>query len=298
MDVKGLLVFVRVVQAGSFSKASRFLSMPKSTVSRKVDDLEEELGVPLLHRTTRSLRITDVGAVCYEHGLRIAAELDQADSLLTHRQAQPQGTLRVTAPTELGNQFLGKMTRDFLRANPKVSLDLVLTERVVDIIGEGFDVAIRMGDLEDSSLVARKIGSGIMRLYASPSYLKASGEPRAVAELEKHSCVIFTEEELSSKWILHGPKGKTTVKISGRISSNNMALIRDLTVLGEGVALMPHFFCTEEVRRGRLQPILKDYYFTSGPIHAVYPGSKFLQPKVRAFVDHLIGAFKDISWGA
>lgn len=298
MDVNNLLIFVRVVQAGSFSKAARLLSMPKSTVSRRIADLEEDLGVPLIHRTTRSLRVTDVGAGYLEHGLKIAAEIERADSLLTSLQSVPQGRLRVTAATDFGNQFLGKITRDFLRANKKVSVDLVLTERIVDLIGEGFDVAIRIGDLEDSSLMARKIGQIHMQLYASPNYLSANGEPKTPEDLKKHQCILFTGEEDSPRWELQSGKSVAKIAVTGRATSNNMAIVHDLALQGEGVAMLPYFLCVEDVKKGKLRPVLKDWTHVSGPIHAVFPGQRFMMPKVRAFVEHLSREFKDYRWHA
>ncbi|MDR3606614.1 MAG: LysR family transcriptional regulator [Oligoflexia bacterium] len=298
MDVNDLLVFVRVVQAGSFSKASKILGMPKSTVSRRVADLESALGIPLLHRTTRSLRITDVGNSYFQHGLKIAAELEQAEALLTSLQSVPQGTLKLTAPTDFGTRFLGKSVSEFLKANPRVSADIVLTERVVDLISEGFDLAIRIGALEDSSLMARKIGNIEMQLWASPDYLKEKGEPKSCAELEKHSCILFTgEEEQPSQWRLQGPRGASSViKTRGRISSNNIDLVRDFAIRGEGIALLPYFHCSEDLKKDRLQPVLDLWYFDSGPIHAVFPGQRYLLPKVRAFVEHLLAEFTNFNW--
>lgn len=254
MDINDLIVFVRVIQAGSFSKASRILKIPKSTVSRKVANLEENLGVSLLHRTTRSLRITDLGTAYYEHGLRIASEVEKADSLLSNLQSIPQGTLKLTAPIEFGNQFLGKIVHDFLKANRKVSVDVVLTERVIDLIGEGFDLAIRIGDLDDSSLVARKIGTLDMQLYANPKYLRDRGKPSSCSDLKNHDCILFTGEEERPKWHLKGPKGALTMNVSGRASSNNMALVRELAIRGEGIALMPLFFARTMSKQDGLSP--------------------------------------------
>ncbi len=290
MDINDLLVFARVVQAGSFSGASRSLNMPKSTVSRCVANLEDDLGVTLLYRTTRNLRVTEVGAAYYQQGLRIAAEAAKAESLFMNLQSEPQGILKVTAPTEFGNQFLGRVLRDFTRAYKKVSVDLVLTERIVDLIAEGFDVGIRIGALEDSSLIARKLGNADMRLYASPRYLKKRGKPKTCAELRKHRCIVFTGEEVHPKWRLQGPKGSVTLAVSGRIASNNMALVRELAVYGEGIALLPYFFCAEDVKKGRLVPALEEWASVAGPIHAVFPAQRSLLPKTRAFVEHLARA--------
>lgn len=297
MNVDDLLVFVRVVQLGSFSQASRQLGMPKSTVSRKVADLEIELGVPLLHRTTRSLRITDAGQSYLQHGLRIAHEVEQAQALIHSFQTEPQGLLRVTAPTDFGNHFLGGIIRDYLKNYPKISVDLVLTERVVDLISEGFDLAIRLGELDDSSLLSRKLGSLDMELWASPSYLQRYGEPKNCAELAQHSCLIFTGEDLDAQWNLqNGQNINHSVQVKGRIQSNNIILIQEFAVQGQGIALLPSFMCLEDAKKNKLKPILNGWFSNMGVAHAVYPGQKLLLPKVRTFIDHLLKALSGFEW--
>jgi DNA-binding transcriptional LysR family regulator len=296
MDVNDILIFVRVAQAGSFSKAAKLLKMPISTVSRRVADLETQLGIPLLIRTTRSLKITDVGKAYLEHGNAIAAEIEKAESIATNLQSIPQGTLKITATTDFGNQFLGKMVSEFLKANPRVQVDVVLTERVVDLIQEGFDLAIRIGDLDDSTLMARKLGSIDLQLYASPEYLRAHGEPKHPADLAHFQCIRFTGEEESSDWHLTSSKGETTVHVSGRTWSNNMSLVREFAISGEGLALMPHFLCADDLKSGRLCIILEDWVHSSGPIHVVYPGQRFVLPRVKAFVEHLVQCCKQVQW--
>jgi DNA-binding transcriptional LysR family regulator len=309
MDINDLLIFVRVAQAGSFSKAARALQMPVSTVSRRVATLEEHLRVPLLHRTTRSLKITDVGAAYFEHGKAIATEIEKAESLVTNLQSIPQGKLKITASTEFGNRFLGKIVSEYLKANTLVQVETVLTERVVDLIDEGFDLAIRIGELEDSTQLARKLGDFDMQLYASPSFLKTHGEPAACRELSSYECILFTGEDQGNQWHLYGPKGrkdqkgqqkgqneKMSVEVKGRLSSNNMALIHDFALAGEGIALMPHFLCAEDLKAGRLKMVLQDWVYSSGPIHVVFPGQRFPLPKVRAFVDHLVRFCERIQW--
>jgi DNA-binding transcriptional LysR family regulator len=302
MDINDLLIFVRVAQTGSFSKAAKVLQTPVSTVSRRVAELEAHLGIPLLLRTTRSLKMTDVGATYFEHGKTIAAEIEKAESLVTNLQSIPQGKLRITASTEFGNHFLGKIVGEYMKANSQVQVETVLTERVVDLIEEGFDLAIRIGELGDSSLLARKLGNFDMQMYASPAFLKAHGEPAHCRELPKYECIRFTAEDQGDHWQLGGPgtSGKKsavqTIQIRGRFSSNNMALIRDFAIAGEGIALMPHFLCADDIKAGRLKVVLKDWVHSAGPIHAVFPGQRFLLPKVRAFVDHLVRACEKVQW--
>ena len=296
MDVNDVLVFSRVAQAGSFSKAAKSLGMPVSTVSRRVAELEAELMAPLLIRTTRSLKITEVGKTYLEHGRVIADALERAKAYASNLQSVPQGLLKITAPSDFGNHFLGEIISGFLKANPKIEIDVVLTERVVDLVEEGFDLAIRIGELGDSTLVARKLGTIDSQLYASPAFLKKHGEPKACRELPKFPCVLFTAEEEPGDWRLEGPHGATTVRVSGRARANDFVMIRDLARSGDGIALMPHFLCTDDVKAGRLVVLLKDWVQKAGPIHAVYPGQRFTLPKVRAFVDHLAASCASVQW--
>jgi DNA-binding transcriptional LysR family regulator len=296
MDVNDILVFVRVAQAGSFSKASKLLGMPVSTVSRRVAELESQLGIPLLLRTTRSLKVTDLGKAYLEHGQAIASELEKAQAIVSSLQSIPQGTLKITTTPDFGNFFLGKLISEFLKAHPRVRAEVVLTERVVDLIGEGFDLAIRMGELADSSLIARRIGNIDMQLYASPEFLSKRGEPKNCKELSNFECILFTGDEETHQWKLKGPKNETIVQVTSRVLSNDMALIRELAISGQGIALMPHFLCTEDVKQGRLRIVLKDWIQATDPIHVVYPGQRFLLPKVRVFVEHLIRACSNIQW--
>jgi DNA-binding transcriptional LysR family regulator len=297
VDVNDVLVFAKVAQAGSFSKAAVLLGMPVSTVSRRVAELESELGVPLLLRTTRSLKITEVGKAYLEHGRAIASELEKAEALANGLQSIPQGMLRITAAPDFGNQFLGKIVCEFLRANPRVDVDVVLTERVVDLIDEGFDLAIRIGELDDSTLMARKIGSLDLHLYASPEFLRKKGAPKTAAELSKFECIRFTSAETPDEWRLKGPRGSASVRVSGRVSSNNMELVREFAVSGSGIALMPHFYCAEDVEAERLRVVLPDWVELAGAIHVVYPGHRLLLPKVRVFVDHLVRSCSGVEWG-
>lgn len=296
MNVTDILVFVRVVQAGSFSKAAQRLGMPVSTVSRRVAELEDELGVSLLFRTTRSLKITEAGQAYFEHGRNIAAEIEKAEGLASGLQSTPQGTLKITASTDFGNQFLGKIVCEFLKAHPRVRVDIELTERLVDLIDEGFDLGIRMGELNDSSHMARKIGMLYMQVYASPDFLKTFGEPKTPSELSKLECIQFTAETPFDEWSLKNAKTEAKIAVKGRVAANNMALIRDFALSGEGLALMPHFICADEVKAGRLRVVLKDWVSNIGPIHVIYPAQRFLLPKIRAFVDHMARSCAKVQW--
>jgi DNA-binding transcriptional LysR family regulator len=296
MDVNDVLIFARVAQAGSFSRAAQQLKMPVSTVSRRVSQLEEALGVPLLIRTTRSLKITEIGKAYLEHGRAIAVELERAQTLATNLQSIPQGTLRITASTDFGNQLLGPILCDFLESHPRINADVVLTERVIDLIEEGFDIAIRIGELDDSTLMARKLGDLGSALVASPAFLRKHGTPKRLADLARLECILFTGEDESGRWTLSGQGGIESPKTTSRLKTNNIQLALDLALEGKGIALIPSFLCGAHVDAGRLQQVLKSWTHVAGPVHAVYPGQRFQLPKVRAFIDHLLRASKSIRW--
>ncbi len=285
MDLNELLVFTRVVQAGSFTAAARLLKMPKSSVSRKVSDLEERIGARLLHRTTRKLGLTDAGRIYFERAAPIVSDIEQVDQAVAELQATPRGLLRVTAPLSFG--LLGPIVASFLEQNPEVQIDLVCTDRVVNLVEEGFDVAIRAGRLVDSALVARRLGALKSVVVAAPAYLKRHPRLKSPADLEKHPCITFGSIPAPTIWTLHFGEKKVDVRISPRLSTNDMDLMRDAARAGIGLALLPEHFCAPDLRRGRLKRVLADWCSPETPVHAVYPTARHLSPKVAAFVDLL-----------
>lgn len=285
MDLNELLVFARVVQAGSFTAAARGLRMPKSTVSRKVSDLEERIGAQLLHRTSRKLRLTEAGQAYFEHAARIVAEAEQAELAVTRLQAAPHGLLRVTTPLTFG--CLGPLVSEFLQRHPEVQIELVCTERAVDLMEEGFDLAVRAGRLADSSLIARRLGNIEHIVVAAPGYLKQRGTPKAPRELEKHDCVLFGTELERNVWALSSGGKKVEVPVRARLVVNEPDMLRAVTLAGAGVALLPNLNYAEDLATGRLKHILPDWSSAAVPVHAVYPSSRHASPKVTAFVDFL-----------
>ncbi len=282
MDLNELLVFAKVVQAGSFTAAARGLRMPKSTVSRKVSELEERIGAQLLQRTTRKLRLTEVGRAYYEHCARIVAEAEEAELAVTRMQAAPHGLLRVTTP--LTFSFLGPLVAEFLKRYPEVQLELLCTDRTVDLVEEGFDLAVRAGRLADSSLIARKLGSIERFVVAAPSYLQARGVPRSPRDLEKHDCLLFGAGNV---WTLHSGSRSVEVSIRPRLVVNEPDMLRAVTLAGSGVALLPNIHSAADLAAGRLLRLLPDWSSAGAPVHAVYPGTRHHSPKVMAFVDFL-----------
>lgn len=284
MDLNQIVVFVRVVEAGSFSGAARSMDLPKSTVSRRLASLERRLGVRLVERTTRKLRLTDIGADYYERCRRILADLGEAEAMVRETQAAPSGVLRVTAPVDLGLDYLDGVAVEFCRQYPEVRLVMTLTSRVVDLVAEGYDVAIRAGRLRDSSLVGKKIASETARLYAAPSYLEEEGAPSCLNDLRAHECLVFGDD-VGARWRFEGPRGREEVSVNGPIASNDLGFVRRAAIRGAGIAWLPVMSCVDDVAAGRLVPVLPDHSSSGGSLYVVYPSARHLPAKVRVFVD-------------
>jgi DNA-binding transcriptional LysR family regulator len=285
MDLNEILVFTKVVEAGSFIGASRELDMPKSTVSRKVSELEERLGARLLQRTTRKLSLTDVGHTYYQHAARVVAEVEDAELAVTRMQESPRGLLRVTTPLNFG--YLAPIVASFLKRHTEVQVEIVCADRVVDLVQEGFDVAIRAGRLADSTLIARSIGSLESFVVASPKFLEDNGTPKQPGDLKDFDCVVFGAGPDRSSWKLH-KSGKTlTVNVKTRLTVNDFDFLEQAAKAGLGIAMLPVFRCIAPLRKKRLRRVLPTWCSPATPLHAVYPSTRHLSPKVKAFVDHL-----------
>lgn len=284
-DPARMLVFARVVHAGTFTAAARELAMPKSTVSRKISELEERLGARLLQRTTRKLSLTDVGRIYYDHCARIVAEIEAADLAVTRMQAAPRGLLRLTVPLNFG--YLGPMIGEFLQRFPQVQVELVCTDRVVDLVEEGFDLAIRAGRLADSTLIARPLGAIRNLVVASPRYLARRGTPRHPRDLADHDCVVFGAGPNRSRWTLDRDGQTTQVRVTPRLVVNDFDLLRDVVVAAVGVAMIPSDRLADDLRAQRLQRVLTRWTSPEIPIHGLYPSTRHLSPKVEALLDHL-----------
>jgi len=285
MDLNEILVFARVVQAGSFTAAATQLGLPKSTVSRKVSALEERLKSRLLQRTTRKLSLTDVGRTYYDYCARIVGEVEDGERAVSRLQETPRGLLRVTAPVSVA--FLGPIVSDYLRRYPEVRVDLFCTSRAVDLVEERFDVGIRAGALPDSTLIARSLGQVQWFLVATPAYLKRRGRPRSPEDLKQHDCLLFGVGLDGAGVRLESAERSVQVAISARLVVTDMDVLHAVTTAGLGIALLPAFLCVEELRTGRLERVLADWNAPSTPVHVVYPSTRHLSPKVKTFVDHL-----------
>ena len=280
-----MLVFARVALTGSFTTAAADLGMPKSTVSRKVTELEARLKARLLHRTTRKVSLTDVGRTYYDYCARIAAEIEDAERAVTNLQEIPRGVLRVTTGPNVA--FLAPILNDYIKRYPEVRVEVFCTGRTVDLIEERFDVAIRAGALGDSTLIARSLGKVRCFLVGAPGYLKKHGRPRSIDELKRHDCIMFgTTPSGAALRLQRG--GKTAhVEPPARLLVNDFDLVHAAALAGLGLALLPAYLSLDDIRGKRLERVLGDWEAPSIPVHVVYPSARYISPKVKAFVDHL-----------
>ena len=285
MDLNEVVVFARVVQAGSFTKAAAALGMPKSTVSRKVSELEERLGSRLLQRTTRALSLTDVGRTYYDYCARIVGEIEEAERAVSSLQDSPRGLLRVTAPVNVS--FLGPIVSEFLQRYPDVQMELFCTQRSVDLIEERYDLGIRAGVLADSTLIARSLGTVRWFVVATPAYLDKHGRPRSPEELEQHACVLFGAGALGT--VVHLERGDASVHISvsPRLFVSDLDVLRAAVNAGLGIGILPAFQCVEDLRARRLERVLSYWNVPATPVHVVYPSTRHVSAKVKAFIEHL-----------
>ncbi len=284
MDFNEAAVFVKVVQAGSFSAAARLLGRPTSTVSNRVAALEKRLGVTLLQRTTRRLNLTEAGELYFQHASTGLGHLLDAEAAVTASQGEPAGLLRVTAPADIGDHILAGIMTGMRRLYPKVRIEMVLMDRYVDLVAEGVDVAVRVGDLKDSSLIARNVGIARWVPFASPDYLKSVPPLDSPQALRHHCCLQFTPLGKEA-WTLADSHGSVVVPMSGQVMVNDVRVVRAMVAAAEGVALLPRYLCREECASGKLVQVLPDWHARADPIHVVYPRQRFMPPKLRAFVD-------------
>jgi len=291
MDLNHVAVFARVVELGSFTAAAKQLGLPKSSVSRTLSRLEDELGVRLLQRTTRTLHLTEAGQAYYERVRVSLTGLDEAASAATNLSAEPRGTVRMSAPADMGILNLGELVARFVRKYPLVHVDISLSSRFVDLVAEGFDLALRAGKMADSSLVARKIGSDNLGIFASAAYLRRRGRPKTLADLAAHDCVLFRGTHGKSDWQLVGPRGEERVTVRGPLNADEMSFVQQAVAAGVGVALLPMFGVRLAATRGSLpMPVrlLPEYSGGGTSLSVVSPPSRFQSASVTAFRDFLV----------
>ncbi len=287
-----LQIFVRVAETGSFSAVAKELGKSQSSVSKSIAALEKNLGALLLNRTTRSLSLTEDGERYFEEVRRLMTEFLDAESILKRGVQQISGNLRIAASVGYGRKVLMPLVAQFLREHPDVSIDLNLKDGWIDIVEQGVDVAIRIGDLPDSSLLAKKVGITHRCLVASHDYLtsvkKTIGIPRTPADLVKHQCVVYTELQRRNIWEFNARDGTTEgVRVSGNFQSNSSIAIYEAGLKGMGICYSPTWLFEEEIKSGEIKVLLGDWSMRPLPIHAVYPPQRKHSAKVKAFVEHL-----------
>jgi DNA-binding transcriptional LysR family regulator len=284
VDPEDVVVFVAVVEHGSFRKAAEALGVPKSSISRRIGKLEQRLNTELLHRTTRQLSLTDAGRLYFERSRRALDELESAELILEGMRDEPRGLLRITIPVDLTGS-IADIVAEYLARYPKVRVETHVTNARVDLVAEGFDVALRAGSLPDSSLLAKKLGDTCLQLVASPDYLQRRGRPSTLTDLESHDCLVFGRQATTDEWKLIGPDGPVSVRVSGPVAANDLAFLRALAERGAGICRLPRSVAQASIQAGALERVLPDYSGGFGNMYAVYPSTLHLSTKVQRFVE-------------
>jgi len=290
-----LQAFVAVVEAGSFTAAADRLNSGKSAISRRVSALEERLGVQLLRRTTRVLNLTETGQSFYEHSARILADLEEAEAAVQQEHGELRGTLRVALPLSFGVRHMCKPIAAFTKLHPKLHFDLDLNDRRIDLLEEGVDLALRIGHLRDSSLIARRLFEARTVIAAAPHYIKTHGVPQTPEELADHDCLVYSNLADPDRWGWKDEKGKErVVKVNTVLRASSGDFLANAAAHGLGVVIQPTFLAAEAIRRGNLVPLLTDYEWPVSPAYAVYPPTRHLSYRVRAFIDFLAEKFAGV----
>lgn len=285
-----LEIFVKVVEEESFTRAADSLGVSKSYVSKQVRALEDRLGARLLNRTTRQQSLTDVGSAFYSRARQILADLEEAELAVTQMQSTPRGTLRLSVPMSFALGYLNSAIADFMIAYPDLDVDVSLADRIVDLIDEGFDLAVRIGVLSDSSLFVRRIAPIQRLLVASPDYLDAHGTPSHPDDLAQHQCLIYAY--ISPTWSFRNADGdELQVTVSGPYRANNGEALREAACKGLGLAVLPDFLICDQLRSGELVKVIPEWCKDNAAVWALYPHNRHLSAKVRLFVDFLVDRF-------
>jgi len=291
--LQGITAFVRVVETGSFARAADRLGVSVSAVSRHVADLESHLGVRLLNRTTRRLSLTESGRAFHERSVQLLADLEEAEEAAGAGARVPRGTLRMTCGTTFGTHYVADAVAAYAALHPQVRFDVDLSDRMIDLVEEGFDLALRIGTVASPALIVRRIGTTSLVCCASPAYLARHGTPRVPADLAHHRCLTYAYAPERDVWRFRGPDGEHAVTVSGPARANNGEMLTALAVAGMGVHLEPDIVVAAHVRSGTLVRLLSEYKPASMPIQAVYPSRRHLSAKVRSFIDFIAARFAE-----
>lgn len=286
--IKAMQVFVEVAKMEGFSAAARQLHISTTAVSRYVMELEDWLGVQLFNRTTRHLGLTEAGRAYLDRCTHIVDDVENLERTSRDLKENPQGKINVTAPVFMGRQFLSPILPEFLERYPGIRINLQLVDRYVNLVDEGFDVALRIANLPDSNLISRKLGDMCMVMVASPSYLEIHGTPESVDDLDRFNCIVDSVADYQERWPLSNDKGQVGFKVNSNLSINNGELVREMALAGLGITLLPDFFVARDIKAGKLVPVLIGSLDKRGTISAIYPQSRHLSSSVRVFVDFLV----------
>ncbi|KDE41271.1 MAG: LysR family transcriptional regulator [Nitrincola lacisaponensis] len=276
--------FTEVVRLGTFSSAARHLNVSASHISRLVVKLEQQLGTQLLYRTTRKIRLTDAGRLYYEHCRHLFEGFREAEAAINDLQSSPRGVLKITAGYTFGERYIVPLLNDFMQQHPQLEVRLHLTNRRVDLIEEGYDLAIRIGPMEDSSLIARRLWTREELVVASPAYLAQYGEPANLQDLVRHQCLIGSRD----RWLFSDQGMRREVRVQGRLHANSGMALLDAALKGLGLVQLPAYYIGEYLETGALVPVLEPYAFRDSAIWVVYPQHRHLSSKVRMFIDFLV----------
>ena len=291
--LNSMKTFVEVAREGGFTPAASRLELSRAQVSKSVRQLEQHLGARLLNRTTRRVSLTEIGRAYYERCVSILEEIEEIEEIAARQTVVPGGRLALAAPTSFGILHLQRAIAEYQQLYPAVQIALSLTDRFIDVVGEGFDLAIRIAELEDSSLVARRLAPSRRILCAAPAYLGEHGYPAVPQDLAIHQCLVYSNELRPDSWKLRGPDGTESVRVNGPICADNGDVLRAAALTGLGITLLPTFIVGEDIDTGRLVPVLSGYNPSALSINAVFPSRRYLSAKVRSFVDFLAGYFGD-----
>ncbi len=292
-----LELFVKTIEVGNFSALGRQLHMAPSSISRQINTLEEELGVRLLQRTTRSISLTEAGQIYFERVSKILGDLEEAQLAITQLQASPRGVLRLNIAIPFGERIIVPLIPEFLALYPDLKIDLVLEDRAIDLVEERVDLAIRISRLGDSSIVARKLADNQFVVCASQQYIEMHGLPDTPDDLAHHNCINNKNIHNSDTWQFRGGKSIQNISVSGNFLANTGGALYRAILSGLGIAVLPTWFVGEDIKQGKLKVVLEDYEvnlsaMTDSAIYALYPAGQYLPPKVRVFIDYLIENLK------
>jgi DNA-binding transcriptional LysR family regulator len=291
MDLTGMEVFARVVEAKSFSGAARRLGMSKSVVSKHVTRIEAALGVRLLNRTTRRLSLTEVGAEFYERCAQILVQAEEAELIATRSHSEPRGLLKVNVPVAFGVRHVAPALADFSAPYPRLRIDMTFNDRSVDLVDEGYDVSLRIADRLDGGLICRKLAPIRRTVCATPEYFRRHGKPTKPDELTGHNCLVYSYLNVQEEWCFTAPEGDIHVPVSGTLRVNNENALWRAASSGLGIALLPTFIVGQDLQSGALEAALQDYTVPITSLYAVYLPNRHLSPKVRAFIDFFVERF-------